>query len=152
MSATFVTCLFRVGNIVSCVNHEHHGKKLLSELGFDKKWADIVGYHGNTPYEVAKDLGIDVMDIRPEQILLWEANLHIDREGNFLTFEERIADIKSRHQKIIDDLTANDPHVPLTITEDGRVTDIGYHLSYVNDNKAEITAKFIEEYSHNKGQ
>lgn len=121
--------LHDVGAIVDRNTHEHVGAKLLKNMGLSDKFTDIIYWHGSSPDNYCEAHNCTKKDIPKELLLLWEADLHIDTKGEFVSFNDRVSDIIARHQKLAEDM---DLHVPLTINENGLVTSINYHRSYGN--------------------
>lgn len=84
--------LHDIGYLFGAENHEINGENLLKKENY--KYANIVGLHGLTPNEFLIKFG---KDIPIELILLWEADMSININGENVGFDKRLEDIKSRH-------------------------------------------------------
>ncbi len=113
-----------VGSIINRASHEEYGADLLSAMGLEEKYVDIIRYHGSSPEQYCEDHNITEEDIPKELLLLWEADLHIGPDGQYMSFKERIDDMINTHKAI-----AEQEARYIDIAYDGRSCDrkFGYH-------------------------
>ena len=120
-----------VGSVRDKTNHEENSADILSKVRLDDKYIDIIKYHGSSPEQYCIDHNIDEGEIPAELLLLWEADLHIGPNGEYMSFDERIQEMIQRHREILEkDYNYFDPHVLLCVNDDNMVTDIQYHSTY----------------------
>lgn len=119
-----------IGAAIDKTNHEINGANMLSKLGLNHKYVDIIKYHGNSPEQYCIDHNVTEDNIPNELLLLWEADLHTGPSGEFMSFDERINDMIMRHRKIVEESNDFNPHVLLIVNDDNLVTEIHYHETY----------------------
>ena len=80
--------LHDVGYINGKKGHESWGADLLRSLGYNDAW--LISWHGTDP-----ELYLALRNMTPpkELALLWEADFHIDSEGNEVSLDERLKSI-----------------------------------------------------------
>ena len=87
--AYFIGLNHDIGYLYCKEGHSKKGYQLLCKVGVKKQLANVVFHHGSNPK--------DVYVISKELILLWCADLSIDKEGNYIGFRKRLTDIKTRY-------------------------------------------------------
>jgi len=86
--------LHDIGYVKEKAGHEQYGGDLLDDLFYID--AAIITWHGSTPKEYKDILLCDDKNIPKELVLLWEADMHIDLNGEDVGFEKRLEDIGNR--------------------------------------------------------
>lgn len=85
-----------IGYIYGAKGHSAAGGKLLHEQGY--KLAKCVSWHGETPKNY---MNINLVNEPPiELILLWMADCSINTEGEYVGYDERLADILKRYGEL----------------------------------------------------
>lgn len=83
--------LHDIGYLYGSDNHEVNGERLLRKNGFLLKYSIAVGNH-------AKYISDSIHPIK-ERVLLIEADMHIGPDGEYMSFRDRLNDIKKRYGK-----------------------------------------------------
>jgi len=87
--------LHDIGYLYLRAEHEKCGAAILNNCGYNK--FDIVESHGMTPTEYKARYNCSDTEIPKELVLLWEANMSIDAEGNNVGLFNRLGDVCSRY-------------------------------------------------------
>ena len=82
-----------IGYINGPNGHEEYGAELVG----DNYYGDFIRYHGKTPQMYADAHGIVKAEIPNEMLLLWEADMSINSDGDEVSFQERLEGIKNHH-------------------------------------------------------
>lgn len=85
--------LHDVGYLYGSEGHSEEGAKLLCKNRYVYAWA--VAWHGKTPKEYLD--AVQKTNVPKALILLWEADLSIDGNGDEVGFDARLEDIKKRY-------------------------------------------------------
>lgn len=81
----------------SAAGHEEYGANLLKDIfGDTNKYIEAINCHGLTPNEYIKKYSCTLADIPNELLLLWEADMNVNIEGNCVGFDKRLEDIANR--------------------------------------------------------
>lgn len=92
----FLGLIHDIGSVRSRETHEHDGADILRMTGLSQRYLTAVEWHGSSPLEYCKYHGITEEQLPNFMLLLWEADLHIGTHGEYMSFDDRLADIKSR--------------------------------------------------------
>ena len=90
--------LHDIGYIRKKKNHAKSGEEILKILiGQNNFYVECIADHGLTPKEYALKYNIKTNQIPFVMMLLWAADMSVDREGKEVGFNKRLKDIKDRY-------------------------------------------------------
>ncbi len=79
-------------------DHEVYGANLLNDIfECDNKYVNAIRNHALTANEYTTKYNCKISDIPKEVLLLWEADLNVNAEGDCVGFDKRLEDIGNRH-------------------------------------------------------
>lgn len=82
-----------VGYMYGKEDHEVLGARILNAVGFS--FSDIVSWHGTSPEDYLKLTDLD--KVPKELVLLWDADMHVNAQGEEVSYLERLQDIANRY-------------------------------------------------------